>query len=492
MGIAAFHAHGDVESRFLDNSRPLRECFSLSFQNPSFNQFRADSTLTSVNVGVDGSRQNEWTDYAEGRGEGGFGFRANTYTRYRSSTLWGHASYRHSIRRDVKWNETSDADMIYPYFTADSVGGNMKGENYSFAGGYADRRGRWIWGAFLEYEAGLYYRNVDPRPCNVTGLLTISAGWGYKTAGYALGLSLRYEKYKQSSDIEFKSDLGIEKIYHLTGLGTHYKRFAGTGESSYYNGQIYGGSLNIYPVDGQGIVASVDLCRFEFDKVLVDLNKLPMVFAWHNSLAAQTGWKGSMGRHGYAAVIDFNIYRRHGSENIFGDAASSIYPQIGSIGTYADNSWKAGASAAWEFDMIQPGYFFIEVGGGYAHRSQLHAVARREAVCNNWNGRVRMAYGTTIAKRWTLKTDIGAYMRHPAHGFMSADIAQSYPQGLGDTECLRYKYRTGRQITGSFSAELLFQLNKNYALGLHAQGNAARYVGNVHREEGSLAITFYL
>ena len=32
------------------------------------------------------------------------------------------------------WNENADYDVIYPYVAADSVGGDMKFENYAFQG----------------------------------------------------------------------------------------------------------------------------------------------------------------------------------------------------------------------------------------------------------------------------------------------------------------------------------------------------------------------
>jgi hypothetical protein len=35
------------------------------------------------------------------------------------------------------WNENADYDVIYPYVAADSIGGDMKFENYTFSGGYA-------------------------------------------------------------------------------------------------------------------------------------------------------------------------------------------------------------------------------------------------------------------------------------------------------------------------------------------------------------------
>ena len=86
----------------------------------------------------------------------------------------------------------------------------------------------------------------------MTGLLAVSAGAGRRIAGSYFGaLSLNYAKYKQTDDIDFVSQLGVEKIYHLTGLGNHYCRFAGVGAESYYNGNRYGLTANLYPSSGR-------------------------------------------------------------------------------------------------------------------------------------------------------------------------------------------------------------------------------------------------
>ena len=46
----------------------------------------------------------------------------------------------------------------------DSVGGDLRTEQYRFQGGYAGRAGRIVWGAEAAYRATLAYRQVDPRP----------------------------------------------------------------------------------------------------------------------------------------------------------------------------------------------------------------------------------------------------------------------------------------------------------------------------------------
>ena len=151
-------------------------------------------------------------------------------------------------------------------------------------------------------------------------------------------------KYKQTNEIEFKSEMGVDKIFHLTGLASHYNRFAGDGLSTYYDGYRYGIDFNIYPSDSRGVFATCRLSRLTFNNILSDLNKLPLAHVWHNQLEAEAGLLASAGNIYGGASARIKIYRRHGSENIFGDAASSVYPVIAANEMYADNAIALAAT----------------------------------------------------------------------------------------------------------------------------------------------------
>lgn len=187
----------------------------MSATNPAVKQWVLPYSYTSISGRRHYNHQSRAIDLQRGRGDDYWAFEASTYMKHKSSTLWGNASYRNGRQRGVVWNESSDADIIYPYFTADSVGGNLNIEQYAFAGGYADHKGRWSWGATLSYIAGLYYRNVDPRPRNTTNRLDISAGAGMRIGStkYVAAIMIDYRKYKQSADIEFVNELKIGRAH---------------------------------------------------------------------------------------------------------------------------------------------------------------------------------------------------------------------------------------------------------------------------------------
>ncbi|MDE6050125.1 MAG: hypothetical protein K2G08_00410, partial [Paramuribaculum sp.] len=147
-----------------------------AFVNPAMKQWMLPVSVSAIEASYDRSRLNQSVYIQQGEGSDAWKAGAESYMKYRTSTLWGAASYSGGHEFNPVWNESSDLGLIYPYVVADSIGGNIKSETYSLGGGYADHTDRWAWGATISYVAGLHYRNVDPRPRNVTGRLDISAG----------------------------------------------------------------------------------------------------------------------------------------------------------------------------------------------------------------------------------------------------------------------------------------------------------------------------
>lgn len=360
-----------IGSRLMEVSDPMLYVPSLSFGNPALMSRAADVSLSTVGAEAEISHRSDEPEL--GTGSNSWRLRAGTYLHMGNLTVWGDASYKNELTRDVLYNEAADIDIIYPYITADSVGGDINSEHYGFGGGCAIAGETWGWGASAHYSAAQHYRNVDPRPRNITGLLDLSLGGGHKLwSDYIGAVSANLRRYTQSSDIDFKSEMGVEKIYHLTGLGNHYARFAGLGLSSHYSGYGYGASANLFPSSRRGLALSVEVSRFTFSKQLTDLNNLPLADAWHRRLRAQASWLAPSDNLDWAVSGNLDISRRHGSENIFGDASSNIYPQIGSLEMYADNSRNASLSALISHHSGQS-RLWLRASGGYLHRREVYA-----------------------------------------------------------------------------------------------------------------------
>lgn len=478
-----------IASAMMPQDSALWRLSEPAYENPAIKQWMYGAGHSGIGAGYLSNRADKPVDLQLGTGERSWYIGAETYLKYRTSTLWGDASYTNGTQLNRNWNETSDLAVIYPYVTADSIGGDMKMERYRFAGGYADHTADWAWGASLSYDAGLYYRNVDPRPRNVTGLLDVSAGGARRVTGdYFAGVALGYSKYKQSCDIEFKNEMGVEKIYHLTGLGTQYQRFAGTGDAYYYDGTRLGVSVNLYPSSGRGLMLTANLSRFTFDKVLKDLNKLPLNHAWHNAIALNAAYVAQS----WDIAVDFTAYRRHGYENIFGDAASGIYPQIAELDTYADNGRQWSLSGVWQRGFGES-LLWVKPAVGYSHRSEVYISPRRHILINKVVPSLEAMYSFPFAASWRMSVKAGADYSRPVESKIRLDDAATQePQGLIAMVRYRYAYESRDNLTLRGHLTLQHSINSRFGIALSVDYARTNYGLSTHRNviTSSLSLIF--
>lgn len=464
---------------------PARQIAGMPCCNPALQPFNMPWSYSSATVGWNYDMARRPVAMQTGRGYNGWEFDADSYMKLRNATVWGRAYYRNGRRHDILWNETSDTDRLYPYLTADATGGDLNREEYHFSGGYSSAGDRLSWGVTAGYTAGLEYRQVDPRPRNVTRSLTVRGGIALRLLpGYMTGISGTVEKYKQTCSIRFVSELGSVKIYHLTGLGTDYSRFAGNGAASYYNGIAYGGSVELYPVSSRGFMASVEALRFGFDKILSDLNRLPLVHMSETTLKAQVAWRSDR----LTVAADGHIGSRRGTENIFGDAAASAYPQIGSLPQYSRNTVSASLQGVWHQPAgiadisLKPAVGYNSDIEKYGHPAgnittrTLQASADVQADCRA--GRrtllsIGAGYGTVIP--------LAAVMELP-------DITANGAAPLIND----FTYRQGSSRSISVAASATSALTARYALKLGVAASDTRYPTGVHRRaaRASIALIF--
>lgn len=458
----------DVLSAIVETHSGLWQISELGYTNPAFNQLRMPMGVTQVQGSMLRRSDTDNPDPRTGSGFNFFDISATTYTKYRTSTLWGNATYRKGKTKDVKWNETAHSDLVYPYVLADSVGGDMNQEIYRFSGGYADRRGKWGWGVRLGYEATLQFRSVDPRPRNITGNLEAAAGVMYRLLpGYYLGIGIEAMKYKQTNEIQFKNEMGVDKVYHLTGLGNHYYRFAGTGLSTYYDGHRYGAQVNLYPSHGGGVFASCGVSRFEFSNIISDLNKLPMAKARHTLLQAQGGWSGRRGQNFGGASAQIAVYRRHGTENIFGDAASSIFPLTGSNEMFADNAVDVSLKFRIGRNFARTGGLQLTASPCWGHRTTAYVEPYSYKQLNHIGGNAEI-YGDLRRGDWLLEASFATGFRCPYKCDMSIVRTSDELNGLHEAE------------QGEFLLESSRRTQINARLGITRR--AGRYAGGISAE----------
>ncbi|MCR4864417.1 MAG: hypothetical protein K5850_04565 [Bacteroidales bacterium] len=269
------------------------------------------------------------------------------------SGVRGSVSYRNGIKKDVMWNSSSDYDIVRPYAVADSVGGDVRLEEYSFSGGYASRRGRLHYGVEGGYRALHEYRMVDPRPRNIVSDLYVRAGSGYGISDrYSLELSASYRRYSQSQNISFYNQKGSNSsVFHLTGLGNHFKRFEG-GTSAYTSTRYAGNGVelaaNLMPSDVKGWRAGMYYNYFDIVHHLPNQNEAPYTELYTRTAGGEVSYVSRLGRMDYALGLHAVYENRSGVESVIDNGSAGRFLELMRFAMYSSDVLRGGFDAVGE------------------------------------------------------------------------------------------------------------------------------------------------
>lgn len=462
------------------------------YANPSAQLHRYNFSLSSASLSGEYSKESEPLFYENGDGYDAFSFEADTYIRRHNFVLWGDAAYSNSRLRNVRWNETSDHLLLYPYLTADSIGGDFDKESYSFAGGYAGHAGRIAWGTQLSYVATIAYRGVDPRPKNVTSRLSLRLGLTYLWDRYGAGIFGEGEKYKQTSDIDFYSEMGSSKVYHLTGMAMHYVRFAGNNYDSYYNGYRWRAGIELHPLNRSGWHAWGEINRFAFEKILSSLNELPLASVTEYQGSAGVGYKMRVDTTAsWGVVVDGRYVDRRGTENIFGDAAGNIYPQIASMQPYRNRVASVSISGYYEGGAFARLSYAIEPRVSSSMLSTTYAYPARSMAVNHLEAAADF-YLSYVAGRSLWRFEAGSGYRMAYDGNLDITTVEGGDNVL--LPVLQHTYRTLAAADWHLTASLCYAvgLKNDYTMAFRLAWQHHRYdIGIVtHYAAASLSLVF--
>ena len=278
-----------------------------------------------------------------------------------SSAVSGKVGYLNGTRRKVLWNSSSDYLLLYPYVLADSVGGDLRREQYLFSGGWSARRGRWHYGLHGEYRALHEYRQVDPRPRNIVSDLGASVNGGTSVAGgYHIDAELSYRRYSQSQNEGFFNPKGANSsVMHLTGLGGQFSRFAGS-TSSYlstrYAGNGFGLCIGLIPDHIEGWHADLSWKFLEIVHHLPNQNEAPYNYLYDNSIdlrvryifRSRGGRLHSLGAGGKAGL-------RSGAESVLDNGKAGRFIELARFRMYSSGALRSGIE--WKSEKAgRPGF----------------------------------------------------------------------------------------------------------------------------------------
>ncbi len=106
--------------------------------------------------------------------------------RQRNNFAWGAASYTYRATEGIRFNETTDYQLLAPYVMGDTAyTARLHQDLYTFGAGTVHRLGNWLLSLKADYRATFAYRTQDPRPRNLATLLEGQLGVGYQFADYA-------------------------------------------------------------------------------------------------------------------------------------------------------------------------------------------------------------------------------------------------------------------------------------------------------------------
>lgn len=140
-----------------------------------------------------------------------------------------------------------------------------------------------------------------------------------------MGIAFHAGKYKQTNDVKFYSELGSAITYNLSGLGMDYVRFRRGATSLFYDGHRYGASIEIFPRDKQGFSGSFGYERFSFEKIISDLNDLPLNTLNQDEMKAEIAYTSFRNKHQWGVRTRATYQDRQGIESLIGSATTNVY-----------------------------------------------------------------------------------------------------------------------------------------------------------------------
>jgi len=416
------------------NKKILEE---TSWQNPAIHGNSFLQPYSEVYVQMD--YQHQTASFVQEKGKG-FALpeaKVETFLKLNKNTsVWGAASYMTGKQYDVKWNSSSDYDLLNPYVLADTLGGDTQRERYGFQGGYATRLDKVLLGAEAVFRAEHEYRDVDPRMRGIVTDLTLRLGTAYEIWKYRLGLGFEGNIYKQTNDVDFYRELGVIPEFQMTGLGTEYSRFSGDKRTLYYKGGGYGFVLSANPLSGGGFYGDANLWMRQYKRMLADLNALPLTQLFYNTAEVTVGWK-QVGKRKMALSGSFLFTKRSGDESIVGKSDSQYFPVIGKLTMYKNYLMDAYLQGLYGMDMPK-GSWCLMAKAGMTRNCERYVYPERKMEMAKVYGSLEGQWFKAMSKSLSLTVDVDASY----YGNISSDILMPYANMTqAFTDMINYKYR---------------------------------------------------
>lgn len=459
-----------------------RSVRKMAADNPALRNVIYRTSLSQLTLSFDDMSQTEAfrQELGDGLRQGMAG--VNTFKRLSDNTsVWGTASYMYRQRSNVRWNSTTDFDILRPYVLADTLGGDTQGERYLFSGGYASRLGDLSLGAEMAFRAEQEYRDTDPRMRGVVTDLTLRGGAAYLTHGMWIGASLSANVYKQTNSVDFYNENGVIPEYQMTGLGTEYTRFSGDKRSLYHDGGGAALTLDLTPEDDKGLYAHITLDEHRYERKLADYNAMPLTKIYNEHAGVTVGWRKDEERR-LDACVGADYTRRSGDENVGGESYAGSYPIIATLTMYKESDVDVYARAAYGH-----GGWTMTLKAGYVNNEETYSYPNRNMSTGHVYGTFDTQYMTSMRGGTKLTFDAGLSHSHCLKNSITmpyANMEKAFVSMIKDT----FRFAKAHYTTVGLAARADFPLTgKTYGVFAAARAGITMCSENESQTDLSLS-----
>ncbi len=286
----------------------------------------------------------------KGSGRKGFYVDAASYYKNKNRlTLWGNANYSNQTAIKVKYNESLDYDLIYPYVMADSVGGDIKMESYAISGGLAKKIGKVYYGLTTGYTGVQNYRDRDPRPNNISSDINAALSAAISlTTRYKLALNMQGNKYNQRNRLGFENELGYPLVYHDAGLGAYNTMLAGNRVIAYVNATSWSPVIHLVTTKEKGFLFKTGYRRLALQKRLDDINE-NIATAVEDRFFIDGGYAKNGEHTTWLLQMNAVVKNRKGTEAVFNNTGGVYgYQKIAERQSFSDDIKEIGLKGVYE------------------------------------------------------------------------------------------------------------------------------------------------
>ncbi|MDD4819768.1 MAG: hypothetical protein PHD21_02915 [Flavobacteriales bacterium] len=447
-----------------------------------------------TDISAEYKSRNEENAYSpqNGDGESIFDLSARSFQEINASShVWGGANYQNGEIKNILWNSTADYSLLYPYIMADTIGGGIKHEKYSFYGGYSHVGDKISWGAEIDFSAQHQYRQADPRPRNISSDLHIGLGIGYDISkGHILSLSTSLRIYRQTNNVTFYNELGIKPEYNMSGLGSYLSRFSGDVTSIYYKGIGYAFNLSYFPKDKKGFSTYVQYRYFAFDRIALGLNDLPLTLLSRHNILYEASYLFHRNKWHYGVGISATHTTSYGQENIVGDPSSSVYPILGSLDMYQSNVSVATANGFVSYLPNERHILTLAPQIGIEHSAEKYTYPSKKMNTTNAIGSLGIKYSTHGKRTFYSVNLINSY-RSNIEKELSIPVANMETWTIN---MVNYQYwrESGNYYRAALDFAVKYAVKKTYALSFSGKYSLTSYslYGKSHYGNISVGIIF--